>query len=144
MFRSRMNYVNIKFRTTVTTPLEDHFLVPGKYTWTQKEYDEYELEVQRKYNVVVPLDLPDDVCAYIAEFLHVDLHASFTLKYISAFAAPRWSIRDISTNMFINLDGALMIHNKGYMDEWSPAMTMESDILHLILAILPIIRNGSK
>lgn len=144
MFPARMNYVYIKFTTTVDSPLEEHFGVPGKYTWSKHEYDEFRLNVQRKYTVVPPLDLPDDVCRYIASFLHIQMDATFQIKYTSAFAAPQWSLRDCTTNLFINLEGPLKIHNKGYMDEWTPAMTMESDILHLILTILPIIRNGSK
>lgn len=140
-----MNYVRVKFTSAVgDTPLEDHFGVPGKYTWHQPNYNEVQLDVQRKYTVVPPLDLPDDVCRYIASFLHIDMNASFTLKYISAFTAPQWSLRECTTNLFINLEGPLKIHNRGYMDEWSPAVTMESDLLHLILTILPVIRNGSK
>jgi hypothetical protein len=144
MFPSRMNYVYIKFTTTVESPLGEHFGVPGKYTWSKQEYDEFRLTVQRKYTVVPSLDLPDDVCRYIASFLHIQMDATFHIKYISAFAAPQWSLRDCTTNLFINLEGPLKIHNRGYMDEWTPAMTMESDILHLILTILPVIRNGSK
>lgn len=137
--------MGVKFMTTVgSTNLEDHFLIPGKYNWEQKAYDEYQLDVRREYTVVPPLDLPDDVCKYIAEFLHIHMNASFRIKYTSAFTAPQWYLRECTTNLFINLEGTLMIHNKAYMQEWSPALTLESDMLHLILAILPVLRNGSK
>jgi len=145
MFQLRMGYVTEKFLNAVgLVPLEEHFKVPGKYTFRQLSYDEFDVEVQRNYDVVPRLTLPDDVCRTIASFLNIRMNATFRLKYESAFRSPQWSLQECTTNLKVQFKRPLMIHNTGYMDEWSPAVTMESDILHLILTILPIIHNASK
>lgn len=142
MFERRMAYLTSRFQQTVDTPLQKHFSIPGKYTWTPLSFATFQLDMERKLDVIFPLSLPDDVCNVISSYLHTHVHASLLVTYTSAFTSPKWSILYFNSNLFVNLHSVIAIHNRRYEHEWSPAVTIEMDILHVLLEILPLFRNG--
>ena len=142
MFQRRMLSVSTKFHHAIgTKTLQDHFGVAGVYTWTQPTMDTLHLTIQRTFHVVVPLDLPKDMCEVISSFLHQDTLMTLLFTYTSAFSPPTVSLAHLHTNLFINPEPLIQRHNREYKEIWSPAVTMESDILCLLLILLPLLKN---
>jgi hypothetical protein len=144
MFERRMEHVTHTFKTALEgNPLHTHYGVPGKYTWTRTSTATFQLDIERKYAVVVPLSLPDELCKLVSSFLYQDTTVSLLLTYTSAFASPRWTVLHSHSNLYINVEGIVKLHNRMYEQQWSPAVTMESDILYLLIELLPALSNGS-
>jgi len=142
MFQRRMLSVSTKFHHTIgTTRLQDHFGIAGVYTWTQPTMDTLHLTVQRTFHVVFPLDLPQDLCEVISSFLHQDTLMTLMFTYTSAFTPPTVSLSHFHSNLYVNPTTVIQLHNRQYKEIWSPAVTMESDILCLLVAVLPLLKN---
>jgi len=145
MFQRRMNYVTAKFQHAIGNhTLEQHFGMVGQYRWQQESMSTFLLSIQHSFTVTFSFDLPDDLCTFISSFLHHELQLLLMLTYTSAFSAPSWSVIQYQDDAYINVDRVIQLHNRQYMDLWSPAVTMESDILCLLLALMPILRKGFK
>ncbi len=144
MFERRMEHVTHKFNSSLEgKSLQTHFGLPGKYTWARTSTATFQLDIERKYTVVVPFSLPDDLCDLVASFLHQDTTLSLLITYTSAFTSPKWTILHFHSNLYINVEGIVKMHNRMYEHQWSPAVTLESDILHLLIELLPALSNGS-
>lgn len=123
-------------------PLEDYYSVPGKYTFSRKSNNEFILSLQRHFDVVFNFrHLPDEIGGHISSYLQQKIHLIFQIKYTGVFVPPRWSILHFDTNRPIPLDRCMILHNKMYEDSWSPAFTIVVDLLHLIVALLPLLKN---
>lgn len=142
MFERRMEHITHTFNSSVQgKSLQTYFGLPGKYTWTRTSPSTFQLDIERKYTVVVPFSLPDELCQLVSSFLHQDTTMSLLLTYTSAFVSPKWTILHVHSNLFINMDGVIRIHNRKYEHHWSPAVTIESDILYLLVELLPMLSN---
>jgi len=124
-------------------PLDEYYSVPGKYTFSRKSNNEFILSLRRKFDVVFNFrQLPDEIGVHISSYLQQKIHIIFQITYTGVFIPPRWSVVYFDTNRYIPLNRRIILHNKMYEDSWSPAFTIVGDLLHLIVALLPLLRKN--
>ena len=129
-------------RRLCNTTLESYFTVPGKYTWRREEFNQYRLSIVRKYTLVYYFDeLPDDLSVYVSSFLHKHVYAEFDILYPAMFVPPTWKLIHLDTNTTVNFNECIRLMNRRYIDDWSPAFTLEADMLTLIVDMLPLLRR---
>jgi hypothetical protein len=124
-------------------PLGDYYSVPGKYTFSRMSNHEFILALNRRFNIVFNFkELPDEVGSHISSYLTQKIHIIFKITYTGVFVPPKWTVLHLDTNRRITLDKCILLHNKMYEDSWSPAFTIVGDLLHLIVAILPLLQKN--
>jgi hypothetical protein len=143
-FESRMNNLyDAAIYAIDGRPLHEYYSVPGKYTFSRKSVDEFLLSLHRIFNVVFHFKkLPEEIGAYISSYLHQKVHLIFQITYTGVFVPPRWSILHVDSNRPLPLNRCIILHNRMYEDSWSPAFTIVGDLLHLIVALLPLLRKN--
>jgi hypothetical protein len=124
-------------------PLSEYYSVPGKYTFSRKSNNEFILSLRRKFDVAFNFQkLPDEIGKHISSYLQQKIHIILQITYTGVFVPPRWSIVYFDTNRPLPLNRCIILHNKMYEDSWSPAFTIVGDLLHLIVALLPLLRKN--
>lgn len=124
-------------------PLGDYYSVPGKYTFSRKSNNEFILSLRRHFDVAFNFrHLPDEIGGHISSYLQQKVHLILQITYTGVFIPPRWSIVYFDTNRYLPLNRCIILHNKMYEDSWSPAFTIVGDLLHLIVALLPLLRKN--
>ena len=143
-FERRMNNLYEAAAAAINgQPLGDYYSVPGKYTFSRKSNNEFIFALCRHFDVAFNFrQLPDEIGGHISSYLHQKIHLIFQITYTGVFVPPRWSILHRETSRPIPLDRCMILHNKMYQDSWSPAFTIVGDLLHLIVALLPLLRKN--
>jgi hypothetical protein len=126
--------------STQDKPLHEHFGVHGKYELRRTNTNTFQLDVHRQVSFVYTFKgIPDEVEKYISSFLHKHFVCVIELAYVEVFRPPTFTTIKLDSNLFINVDGLLKSHSLVYRDSWSPAFTLETDILNLICLIISAI-----
>ena len=105
---------------TFSLSREDHLL----FSFQCNQYESYDLS---------QLQLPTDVQTYIHSYLFKDICIQYTITYGTdyPFKPPLWTLKNenISYLKITNIHNAYNIH------DWSPAITIEKDMLGMIVKL---------
>ena len=127
-------------RSLQDKPLHEHFGVHGTYTLEQTGLSTFHLNVHRRKSMLYKFKgIPEVLEQYISSFLHQHFVCSIEMKYEDVFRPPRFKMLHYDSNLYINMENLLCIHNKKYQQDWSLAFTLEKDILYLICLIVSAI-----
>ena len=146
-FQRKYNDFKEKFNTLT---LEDYFGIPKnpncslRFTFSNKE-DELVFTITCiQQNPCPPFDLPLDICnvidSYNKNYLQITISILYTEPY--PFHAPKWLLRDVKHNLIIPLNLTnyytyiVQNHNEQYSYDWSPAISIEKDILNFIQKVM--------
>ena len=121
--------------------LNEYFDIPfPKFELTQCLNTEYMLTIShiQQYNEIIKLNLPEEIIKYIKKYVEIGFVCKYKIYFTenTPFRAPKWSI---ISNKSLNIvdDNKLweMLvnkHNIDYTYDWTPAISMEKDILYFI------------
>ena len=120
------------------TPISEYFGVPGDYTFRRTETGTFELNTLFETMPSCKLEeLPIEISIHIASYLYVRDECTFQLMYGESypFQPPTWSIVSIGGKKD-KFTRAMHILNRQYLESWTPAVTLEKDILNMIVQVL--------
>jgi hypothetical protein len=121
-------------------PFHEHFGVHGHYDLRRINLNKFHLDMcfQKKF-VFKFQGIPEDIEQLISSYLHKHFVCTLEIHYEDVFRPPLFSVIHCNTNLYVNLDGLICVHNKKYLYDWTLAFTLEKDILYLICLILSAI-----
>lgn len=121
-------------------PLHEHFGVHGKYDLRRINLNTFHLDVRCQKNFVFTFQgIPEVIEQLISSYLHKHLICTLEIHYEDVFRPPMFKVVHLDTNLYVNLEGLICVHNKKYLYDWTLAFTLEKDILYLICLILSTI-----
>lgn len=85
-------------------------------------------EVFRPYALDLPIELSMKIAGYLYEYTRIYYQIQIPNDY--PFKPPRWIMQTISPPKLY--DDAVHVLNYRYSKDWSPAITMEKDVLNMI------------
>jgi len=116
--------------------IADYFQINHtKYELTRINEQSFEFklsyEVLPRYAVDLPIELSIKIAGYLYEYTQIYYKIQFPEDY--PFKPPKWIMQTIlPPKVYID---ALHILNYRYSKDWSPAITMEKDVLNMIECI---------
>jgi len=119
--------------------IEQYFSVPGKYKLIRDAQDLLCFEVEHEYIPQCNIDdLCEDVNKYIASFLYRKSTCRFRIIFTPSypFQPTEWSIISLKSNENADFYKALAFQNHQYKMSWTPAISIEADILNMILQLV--------
>jgi len=117
-------------------PLHEHFGVHGTYNLRRMHLNTFHLDAFCKKDFVFRFQgIPEDIEQLISSYLHKHFVCTLEIHYEDVFRPPIFKVIHVNTNLYVNLDGLICVHNKKYMYDWTLAFTLEKDILYLICLI---------
>jgi len=126
--------------STQGKPYHEHFGVHGKYTLQQIGPSTFHFGVHRTKTFVYKFKgIPEDLETHISSFLHKHFVCIMEIHYADVIRVPVFKLVHYDSNLYINMNHLLCIHNKQYEESWSPAFTLEKDMLYLICLIISVI-----
>ncbi len=126
--------------STQGKPFHEHFGVHGRYHLSRMGPTTFQLNVNRTKSFVVKFKgIPEEIERHISSFLHKHFICTIEFTYVDVFRSPLFKLIHYDSNLFINMENILRYHSQIYERSWSPAFTLEKDILHLICMIMEII-----
>ena len=121
-------------------PFHEHFGVHGKYDLRRINLNTFHLDASCKKEFVFRFrGIPEDLEQLISSYLHKHLVCTLEIHYEDGFRPPRFKVIHFDTNLYVNMEGLICVHNKKYLNDWTLAFTLEKDILYLICLILSVI-----
>ena len=140
MRRRRIDTLYTTFTNNLnSSTIEDYFKVPGKYKLHRTAPDVLCFEVDYEY---IPPCIGDckDVSIYIASFLYTRSTCKFSIVFNNSypFHPTIWNIFYVKTNENVDFYKALTFQTQQYNLSWSPAITIETDILNMIIQLLMV------
>jgi hypothetical protein len=121
-------------------PLHEHFGVHGKYVLRRINLNTFHVDACHKKEFVYTFrGIPEDVEKLISSYLHKHFVCTIQIQYEDVFRPPVFSLIHYDSNLYVNMEGLLCIHNKKYMNDWTLAFSLEKDILYLICLIVSVI-----
>jgi hypothetical protein len=116
--------------------LHEHFGVHGKYELRRINLNTFHLDVCHKKNFVYTFrGIPEDIEKLISSYLHKHFVCTLEIHYEDVFRPPIFKIIQYDSNLYINMEGLICVHNKKYLNDWTLTFTLEKDILYLICLI---------
>jgi hypothetical protein len=82
------------------------------------------------YKMDLPFELNCIVLSYLYEYSNAIFHIHFPRDY--PFKPTRWELVDLKSNIDTTYVKAVIWQNQSYLNSWSPAITLEKDILYMI------------
>jgi len=121
-------------------PLHEYFNVNGKYNLRRINLNTFHLDVWHKKNFVYTFSgIPEDIEQLISSYLHKHFICTLEIHYEDVFRPPIFKIIHYDSNLYINIEGLICVHNKKYLNDWTLTFTLEKDILYLICLITSVI-----
>jgi hypothetical protein len=120
------------------TPISEYFGVPGKYAFRRTDLGTFELDATFESMPSCKLEqFPIEISIHIASYLYIRDTCTFRLTYNESypFRPPLWSILSIGGKKE-KFTRAMNVLNRQYLESWSPATTLEKDILNIIVQVL--------
>lgn len=111
--------------------LSDYFNIPGQY---RLERNDLEIVLHATYDQVPPkVDLPVELALHIASYLYAKRTCAVRARFVNyPFTPPVWSV--VSANFAVR--DAVALLNAEYLATWTPDVSLEADLLHLLLKLL--------
>jgi hypothetical protein len=113
--------------------IESYFQIPyAKFNLRQLTPTTFHFTIQQETIPKLTVDLPSDLRVYIGGFLYENKVAVFELSFPSdyPFKPTKWSVVDqYHTD---KCEKVVHYQNHRYDISWSPAITLEKDILNMI------------
>ena len=151
----KMSYirVNSRYNTFIShlnnSSIEDYFGIINqpnknlKFTTKREGEDIYfEISFLKSYNIDInmfPKEINNIISSYASDFINIRLKIQHLDCY--PFKAPLWSLLDVLYNIKLPLNlndyynYIVKNHNDKYNSDWSPAISIEKDILEFIQKI---------
>lgn len=114
-------------------PISSYFNIPGQYRLLR--YDT-KIVVHATYERMPPkVDLPVELAQHVASYLYVVHTCAVKLEFPNyPFRPPVWSV--VSANFAVR--DAVTLLNAEYRATWTPDVSLEADLLHLLLKLLSV------
>ena len=136
----RMNLMKENFQEVLQgKPIGEHFGVPlnitletkinGPFTCTFRYVKHYYYKIdQIKQNI--PFEINCLILSYLYEYSTAIFKIYFPPDY--PFKPTLWVLLDLKANIPTTYKKAVVWQNQSYLHSWSPAITLEKDILYMI------------
>jgi hypothetical protein len=113
--------------------LSDYFHIPGRY---RLQRNDHEIVLHATYDQVPPkVDLPVELALYVASFLYAKRICTVRGRFENyPFTPPVWSV--VRANFAVR--DAVTLLNAEYRTCWTPEVSLEADLLHLLLKLLHV------
>jgi hypothetical protein len=124
-----------EFLKNVSGTIESYFQIThSKYKLDRISTREFLFTIYQDSCPFVYVALPSELNIYINAFLYEYAIVTYSLVFPSdyPFHPPIWSIAKSSTNTLKNFNRIVHYQNYRYSISWSPAITIEKDILNMI------------
>lgn len=123
-----------------------YFNVPGKYKFYREDANTFLFTTDYEYMPSCNIDnLCVDISKYIASFLYRRSTCTFRVIFTNdyPYRSPVWSIVSMKTNEHADFQKVVDTQMQQYnaYHGWTPAITLEVDILNMITLILFMIYN---
>jgi len=119
--------------------IEEYFNLPGKYKLIRESIDVFSFNVEYEYIPKCNIhELCIDVTKHIASFLYTRSRCNFRLIFPTSypFKPTEWSIISIKSNENPDFYKALTCQHQQYQESWIPSISIETDILNMILQLI--------
>jgi ubiquitin-protein ligase len=116
--------------------IADYFQIDhSKYDLKKMEDQLFEFKVSYELFPQCALDLPIELSMKIAGYLyeHIEVYYHIRIPNDYPFKPPVWTMQTILAPKIYN--DAVQVLNHRYDNSWSPAITMEKDVLNMIECI---------
>lgn len=111
-------------------PLSTYFNIPGRYRLERKDL---EIVLHATYDQVPPkVDLPVELALHVASYLYFKRTCAVRLHLDNPFRPPVWRV--VSANFPVR--DAVALLNAEYLACWTPDVSLEADLLHLLLKLI--------
>jgi ubiquitin-protein ligase len=146
----RQRRINTLFTTFIrnlnSQSIEQYFKIPGKYTLQRENESTFIFTASHEYIPSCNIDeLCIDVSKHIASFLYRQSTCTFRIIFTNDYPyhPPEWSIVSMKTNEQADFNSVLRLQMNQYnaYRGWTPAITLEVDILNMITLLLFMIFN---
>lgn len=131
----RINRQYNDFVTNVSDTIESYFQIThSKYKLKRVSDREFLFTIYQDSCPFIHVALPSDINIYINTFLYEYACVSYLLVFPPTypFNPPTWAVLKSSTNTVKNFERIVHYQNYRYSISWSPAITIEKDILNMI------------
>jgi hypothetical protein len=140
MRRKRIETLYTTFtRNLNTSSIQSYFNVPGQYTLRREDENTLLFEVEHEYIPPCKMDkLCLDTSRHVASFLYRRTKCMFRVIFTNGypFHPTHWSLVSVKGTEIRQIQRALLHQNHQYQLSWTPAITLETDILNMILQLV--------
>jgi len=131
----RIHRLYDEFLQNVKGTIQSHFQIShSTYKLYRASTREFLFTIYQETCPFVHVQLPSELNIYINTFLYEYAIVTYLLVFPSdyPFHPPVWSVSKSSTNISKQFERIVHYQNHRYSISWSPAITIEKDILNMI------------
>ena len=112
--------------------ISDYFNIPGRYRLERND----EIVLHATYDQMPPkVDLPVELALHVASYLYAKRTCAVRARFVNyPFTPPSWSV--LRANFAVG--DAVTLLNAEYRATWTPDVSLEADLLHLLLKLLSV------
>ena len=132
--QKRMNLMKESFQQVLEgKPIGEHFGVSLKITLDTSE-ETFVCTFTYFKGYYYKLDIPFELNCLILSYLYEYSNATFKIHFPNdyPFKPTKWELIELKANIPTTYKKAVVWQNQSYLHSWSPAITLEKDILYMI------------